>query len=120
MATISLPTTWKVQSVRPVYSRVKARTVSPFTLQSQVYIYPGKKWTFEINLAPMTKANADSAMVFLTQLADSNDNFQLTTTAFVPASLSQPMTLTLVGAEVGWSVDTAKLVTISFVAETSQ
>lgn len=65
---LSLPAAWKVRraSLRPM-SRVGA-SVSPFTSVQQTYVHAGECWRMDVQLAPMSRANAEDCIAVLLAL----------------------------------------------------
>lgn len=119
MATLTKPSTPGWRSVAPRFRKVKARNVSPFTLQAQTYLYPGEQWSFDLSLPSMSTAQAGAWMTFLHQMAKSNDTFELVVTGYVPAGVTSPMTVRLAGNgnECNWDINTAKRFGLSFTVE---
>ena len=120
MATLTKPAAPGWATVRARYQRAKARSVSPFTFQSQTYLHAGERWVFELSLPPLrTTATALAWMAFLRDLAKNNDTFQLVVTNYVPTGVSSPMTVRLAGDgnEASWDIGTAKTFGFSFTVE---
>ena len=47
---------------------VVGASISPFTLQAQVYEYQGQSWAIDVTLPPLTRADADAWYAFLLSL----------------------------------------------------
>jgi len=117
MATLTKPSAPGWRSVKPKFTKAKARNTSPFTFQSQTYLHAGSKWTFDLELPSMSTAQALTWMTFLRNLCANDDTFALAVTNYVPADVSSPMTVRLVGNEINWDIDCAKRFGISFTVE---
>lgn len=120
MANLTKPTSLHWKTVRPRYVKVKARSTSPFTFQSQTYIHPGERWEFDLVCAPLkTTTDALACMAFLRDLAKGDDTFSLDVTGYVPSDVTSPMTVRLAGNgnEASWDIDTAKIYGFSLTVE---
>lgn len=119
MATLTKPASPGWRSVTPHFKKVKARNTSPFTLQSQTYLYAGEQWSFDLSLPSMSTAQAGAWLTFLHQLAKSNDTFELVVTGYVPTGVTSPMTVELAGngSECSWDIDVAKRFGLSFTVQ---
>lgn len=117
MATITKPAApgWKGVSAR--YRKVKSRFPNPFTLQTQTQIWSGEQWVFDLTLPPMSQATAAAWMAFLHELARDNDNFSLVCANYVPAGVTSPRLVRLVGNEAAWDINDAMMFGISFTVE---
>lgn len=120
MATIVKPSSPGWQRVVPRYRKVKSRHVSPFSLQAQTQIWDGAAWQFDLYLPPMTATEAADWLTFVYNLARNNDNFSLVVTGYVPAAVSSPMLVRLIGSQVSWDISEIKRYGLSFSVEEDQ
>lgn len=120
MSLLTKPTSLHWKTVRARFVKAKARSVSPFTYQSQTYIHAGERWEFDITCAPLkTTADALACMAFLRDLAKGDNTFSLAVTGYVPSDVTSPMTVRLSGNgnEASWDIDTAKIYGFSLTVE---
>lgn len=118
MALITKPSAFHFRRVSPKYIKAKARAQSPFTFQSQVYVWPGERWVFDVEVAPIkVTADAIACITFLRDLVKADNYFQCDMSRYTPADVSQPMNLRLAGSSAAWDVDRAKIFGISVTFE---
>lgn len=119
MSLLTKPSTPGWRHVRPFFRRVKGRTWSPFTLKSQILIWPGSQWRFDLSLPPIKdQTTADNWMKFLYDLENGDNYFSLAVTGHIPSALSiSTMNVRLRGSGVGWDKDYAKIYGFDFSVE---
>lgn len=117
MATIVKPASPGWQKVIARYHKVKARYVSPFSLQAQTQLYSGELWGFDLFLPPMTLTQSGAWKTFLHELARDNDNFSFVCANYVPTGVTSPILVRLVGGDVSWDIDEIMFFGMSFSVE---
>jgi hypothetical protein len=118
MALLTKPASLHLRQVNPSYIKAKSRNVSPFTFDSQVYTWPGERWTFDVESSPVKDpTNAKAIAAFLRDLAKADNYVQIDMSAYMPADVSQPMSLRIAGNVAHWEIDVAKVYTFSFKLE---
>lgn len=74
---LSIPTNRGVQSVTLRGGSVTANSVSPFTLQDQIQVFPGQQWSGTVTLPPMHRDDAEYWNSFLLSLNGKEGYFLL-------------------------------------------
>lgn len=117
MATITIPTSPGFRSMRPLYRRSTAMSISPYNGTQQVYAWPGKLKVVEFTLPPMTEADAQNWTEFFDDLNGHENTFQVDlSTAYPHETGLTAVEMRLVEAEQSWDISTAKHTSLSFVA----
>jgi hypothetical protein len=77
MTTYALPASLCFSSVSLSLRRTVGRTVSPFTLEEQSFLWPGEQWGASVQVPPMDEDTAMEIIAFFNRLRGSFDNFYL-------------------------------------------
>jgi len=118
MSLITTPTGLHFSSVSASYEKVRARSVSPFTKETQTYIWPGSLYSFTFTVPPVKDQTAARAIVkFLRDLANGDNWFSWDVSRYVPTDEGSPMLLCLSDPTFSWSIDVAMFFGISFKVE---
>lgn len=77
MTTYTLPASLKYASTTMTLRRTVGRTVSPFTLEEQSFLWPGEQWAAQVQVPPMNEDDAMEIIAFFNRLRGSYDSFYL-------------------------------------------
>jgi hypothetical protein len=66
---LSPPSSPGVQQFKLAANNVVGTSVSPFTLQTQTYEWPGEAWDLQVALPPMKRADAEAWLAWLAAYA---------------------------------------------------
>lgn len=79
---VTPPTSPKPSSVRWTEINVVGTALSQYTLQKQVYDWGGDAWQIDVELDPLTRAEASPWIAFLSSLRGQNGTFTFGSTLF--------------------------------------
>jgi hypothetical protein len=74
---LSLPTATGIKNISWKTSNAVAYSMSPFTFQGQAHAYSGQRWSADIDLPPMNRAQAEQWISFLISLRGPFGTFYL-------------------------------------------
>lgn len=72
---LSIPTSPKPSAVRWFEINVVGQSISPYTLQRQVYEWPGSAWGIQVAIDPLTREEAANWIAFLSALRGTRGTF---------------------------------------------
>lgn len=99
---LSFPTARGVAQITVRGLSVTAESTSPFTLQSQIQVFPGQMWTGNIGLPPMKRVDAEVWIAFLLSLNGRQGTFLMgDPTATAPQGVGTGTPLVNGGSQTG-------------------
>lgn len=72
---LTFPSEIKIKTISPTLQFINAGTKSPYTLERQIFPWPGEAWTYECNIPPCVRADAAKFIAFATKLRGSYGTF---------------------------------------------
>jgi hypothetical protein len=116
---LAFPTSPKPRSVRVTRQSVVGLTESPFSLKRQAVVWPGKRYSVEIVMPPMTTTQAGAWCQWLYDMNGREGTFTLDITGYCPTVSPAPgsTTFRLRDNTQGWDISTARHYGFTIVAD---
>lgn len=117
MATIALPSNYRVKRARAGYLRAQGMNMSPYSLQQRVHSFGGQRKQVEVTVPPIAESEADDWTQFFDSCNGMVNTFNLDVSDLYPHETGlTSVAFRLMEPSIFWDVSEAMHFGFSFVA----